>query len=42
MRKLKKSRWAVRVGVIAASAAVSALVFASTASADNIWGFVGR
>lgn len=42
MRKLKKSRWAVRVVAIAASAAVGALVFASTASADAVWQFVGR
>jgi hypothetical protein len=42
MRKLKKSRWAVRVMTIVASATAGALVFASAASADYVWTFTGR
>lgn len=43
MRKLKSSRWAVRVAALAAAAATGALVFASAAAAsDFTWGVVSR
>ncbi|GAA4200946.1 hypothetical protein [Actinocatenispora rupis] len=43
MRKLKTSRWAVRVAALAAAATAGALVFASNAAAaDYGWTLVGR
>lgn len=43
MRKLKSSRWGVRVAAILAAATVGALTFASSASAgDYVWTIVTR
>ncbi|HEY3502523.1 MAG TPA: hypothetical protein VGN37_06975 [Actinocatenispora sp.] len=43
MRKLKTSRWAVRVAALAAAATTGALVFASAAAAADFgWGLAGR
>lgn len=42
MLRNRATRWVVRLGVVATSVTVGILVFASAASADVIWSYVGQ